>query len=154
MVLYFDWFYFQVLNMLTIHFSCSLYIPTVIYIFDMFLINHILACLTQGHIKVPGGECHGMCLGATVSHSTKGVWDCLLWHLCSEWGYPLSIPGACTNISTKKSMMSSGHHVMMSDVIWWYSSNVEDWEWWHVHQYWKGIKRRMHEREGFQIGVS
>ena len=33
MVLYSNQFYTQVLHMLTIHFSCSLYIPTVIYIF-------------------------------------------------------------------------------------------------------------------------
>ena len=39
--------------------------------FDIILINHILAGLTQGCIEVPGGECHGMYLEATVSHSTK-----------------------------------------------------------------------------------
>ena len=44
-------------------FGQSLYIPPISYIFDMFL-NCILAGLIWGHIKVPGKECHGMCLGS------------------------------------------------------------------------------------------
>ena len=71
MVMYLNRFYTQVLNMLTIHFSSSLYIPKVIYIFYMFLINRILAGSMWVHIKVPGAECHGMCMGAAVSHSMK-----------------------------------------------------------------------------------
>ena len=45
----------QVLNML--------YISTVNYNFLYVLIKHILADSMQGHIMVPGGECHGMDLG-------------------------------------------------------------------------------------------
>ena len=67
----------------------QLYIPTVIYNFDMFLITSILAGSMQGHIEVPGGECHAMHLGATFSHFTKRGRECPLWHLCSKQRYPL-----------------------------------------------------------------
>ena len=146
MVLHFNQFYTQVLNMLTIHFSCSLYIPTVLYI--LYVFNKSYPSSTQGHVEVPGGGCHGMCLGATISHSTKKGWEHMLWHLCSKWGYLLSVPDACTNIPSKRSMTSLGHHVMMSGIIWWCTSDVGDFRWWHLHQYWRGIKERMHGREG------
>ena len=35
----------------------------------------------------------------------------------SEDIYSAYLPKACTNIPTKKSMMSLGHHVMTSDII-------------------------------------
>ena len=61
---------------------------------------------------------------------------------------PLSMPGACAWIPAKKSMTSLGHYVVMLDIIWWCSSNIGYLGWWHLHQYWRGIKGRMHGREG------
>ena len=50
--------------------------------------------------------------GTTVFHSMKGGWEHPLWCLCSEWGYPLIIPGTCTWIPAKRAW----HH---QDIMWW-----------------------------------
>ena len=66
----------------------------------------------------------------------------------SEQRCPLSLSGACKYIPTKRSMTSSGHHLVMLDIIWWHSSDVGYFRCWHLHQYWRGIKGRMHRRDG------
>ena len=49
MVLCLIYLHTQVLHMLTIHFGCSLNIPTIIYIFDMLLMN-----LCRGALRYQG----------------------------------------------------------------------------------------------------
>ena len=71
----------------------------------------------------------------------------LLWHSCFEWGSLLSIPGACTWIPTTKSMTSSSF-------MWWCSHDVRCFRWQHLCQYWRGMKGRMHKREGFLALIS
>ena len=61
-----------------------------------------------------------MCLWATVSHSMKGGWKCLLQHLCSKGGYLLSVPGTCAHIPTKKRVW---HHW---GIMWWSQMSYDD----------------------------
>ena len=52
----------------------------------------------------------------------------------------------CRHSPPKQIMTSSEHHGMMTGIIWWCFNDVGDFGWWHLHQYWKGIEGRMHER--------
>ena len=69
MVLCFSQFYTQDLNMLTIHFSCSLHIPTVIYIFDMFF-NKLYSCWLNVGVYL-------------------GTWGRLSWYVPGSCSVPL-----------------------------------------------------------------
>ena len=90
-------------------------------LFNMFLINCILAGSMRGHIR---GWYHGMHLGATVSCSMKREWECVLWHNCSERGYLLSVPTRHMwkhSHQTEHDIIRAScddirHHIMMS---WW-----------------------------------
>ena len=95
--------------------------------------------------------CHSMHLGATVSHYTKQEWEHPPWHLCSDWGYPLNIPTrqmhrhSCQkeHYVIRASCDDDWHHMV---ILWWCGVL----RWWHLHQNWKSIKGRTHEKEGFK----
>ena len=37
------------------------------------------------------------------------------------------------------------------NIVWWYPNDIRDFRWWHLHQYWKGIKGRCMRGSGFQV---
>ena len=132
------WWSVNVLNCITQHWLSCLQSPLCmcdcIYIYI-----YICVCVCV---------CVMVCTWGGIFPLHVGWMRASLWHPHSEQRYSCSIRGICTWIPTKKSMTSLGHHVVMSGIIWWCSSDVGYFRWQHLHQDWRGVKGRMHGWEG------
>ena len=101
----------------------------------------------QGHVKVPGGECHSVHLELLFPFSCWGPIRAFALAFCSEWLPTLRWPGPCADFPAKSRYniigASCGDIPMM-----WVSG------WWHLHHNYirvGGYKRITHRGRGSQF---